>query len=181
MPALSPACAPPCSRRSPRLQAKHLTRDQYAMNHPAGRIGKRLMLRVSDVMLRCAAGTAGWRKRAGRGLHGGAAQGGAAGCGQSRPKRRLGHRRLRVPAVSRNGYGHSHKWRAGRRPAVEAQRQACARASVACRNGKVPVVQPDALMPEVLVELTGKRCGFGSRSLPRTLPAGPGGTPCWEA
>lgn len=32
-------------------QAKHLTRDEYAMNHPAGRIGRRLILRVSDVML----------------------------------------------------------------------------------------------------------------------------------
>lgn len=37
----------------PGPQAKHLTRDQYAMNHPAGRIGKRLMLRVADVMIRC--------------------------------------------------------------------------------------------------------------------------------
>lgn len=60
------------------MQAKHLTRDQYAMNHPAGRIGKRLILRVADVML---------------------------------------------------------------------------------RNGKVPVVQPETLMPEVLVELTSKSCG----------------------
>ena len=34
------------------MQAKHLTRDEYAMNHPAGRIGRRLMLRVADVMLR---------------------------------------------------------------------------------------------------------------------------------
>ncbi|KAK9801353.1 hypothetical protein WJX73_009327 [Symbiochloris irregularis] len=33
------------------MQAKHLTADQYAMNHPAGRIGKRLILRVSDLML----------------------------------------------------------------------------------------------------------------------------------
>ncbi|KAL6779779.1 hypothetical protein ACKKBG_A13690 [Auxenochlorella protothecoides x Auxenochlorella symbiontica] len=33
------------------MQAKHLTRDEYAMNHPAGRIGRRLILRVSDVML----------------------------------------------------------------------------------------------------------------------------------
>jgi arabinose-5-phosphate isomerase len=33
------------------LQARHLTQDEYAMNHPAGRIGKRLILRVSDVML----------------------------------------------------------------------------------------------------------------------------------
>ena len=32
-------------------QAKHLTQDQYAMNHPAGRIGKRLTLRVADVMV----------------------------------------------------------------------------------------------------------------------------------
>ncbi len=31
-------------------QAKHLTQDQYAMNHPAGRIGKRLTLRVADLM-----------------------------------------------------------------------------------------------------------------------------------
>ncbi|KAL4440560.1 hypothetical protein ABPG75_003561 [Micractinium tetrahymenae] len=60
------------------MQAKHLTRDQYAMNHPAGRIGKRLILRVADVML---------------------------------------------------------------------------------RNGKVPVVQPDMLMPQVLVELSSKSCG----------------------
>merc|ERR1719265_1705115 len=32
------------------MQAKSLTMDQYAMNHPAGRIGKRLILRVRDVM-----------------------------------------------------------------------------------------------------------------------------------
>ncbi len=32
-------------------QAKQLTQDEYAMNHPSGRIGKRLMLRVTDVML----------------------------------------------------------------------------------------------------------------------------------
>ena len=32
------------------LQARGLTQDQYAMNHPAGRIGKRLVLRVQDVM-----------------------------------------------------------------------------------------------------------------------------------
>ena len=32
-------------------QARNLTQDEYAMNHPAGRIGKRLILRVSDVML----------------------------------------------------------------------------------------------------------------------------------
>jgi len=32
------------------MQAKNLTKDQYAMNHPAGRIGKRLILRVCDVM-----------------------------------------------------------------------------------------------------------------------------------
>ena len=31
------------------MQAKNLTKDQYAMNHPAGRIGKRLILRVADV------------------------------------------------------------------------------------------------------------------------------------
>ena len=36
-----------CSSR----QAKRLTREQYAMNHPAGRIGKRLTLRVVDVMV----------------------------------------------------------------------------------------------------------------------------------
>lgn len=36
------------------MQAKHLTRDEYAMNHPAGRIGRRLILRVADVMLKCA-------------------------------------------------------------------------------------------------------------------------------
>ena len=33
------------------MQAKQLTQDQYAMNHPAGRIGKRLMLRVADLMI----------------------------------------------------------------------------------------------------------------------------------
>jgi arabinose-5-phosphate isomerase len=27
-----------------------LTQNQYAMNHPAGRIGKRLVLKVTDVM-----------------------------------------------------------------------------------------------------------------------------------
>lgn len=32
------------------MQAKNLTKDEYAMNHPAGRIGKRLILRVCDVM-----------------------------------------------------------------------------------------------------------------------------------
>lgn len=32
-------------------QAKRLTQEDYAMNHPAGRIGKRLILRVHDVML----------------------------------------------------------------------------------------------------------------------------------
>lgn len=32
-------------------QAKRLTQEEYAMNHPAGRIGKRLILRVHDVML----------------------------------------------------------------------------------------------------------------------------------
>jgi arabinose-5-phosphate isomerase len=31
-------------------QAKKLTMDEYAMNHPAGRIGKRLILKVADVM-----------------------------------------------------------------------------------------------------------------------------------
>lgn len=31
------------------MQAKNLTKDQYAMNHPAGRIRKRLILRVADV------------------------------------------------------------------------------------------------------------------------------------
>lgn len=36
------------------LQARHLSEDEYAKNHPAGRIGKRLMLRVSDVMLHSA-------------------------------------------------------------------------------------------------------------------------------
>jgi hypothetical protein len=34
----------------PVLQAKKLTMDEYAMNHPAGRIGKRLILKVGDVM-----------------------------------------------------------------------------------------------------------------------------------
>lgn len=33
------------------MLSRNLTKDQYAMNHPAGRIGKRLMLRVSDVMI----------------------------------------------------------------------------------------------------------------------------------
>lgn len=32
------------------LQAKKLTMDEYAMNHPAGRIGKRLILKVGDIM-----------------------------------------------------------------------------------------------------------------------------------
>lgn len=32
------------------MQAKALTMDEYAMNHPAGRIGKRLILHVQDVM-----------------------------------------------------------------------------------------------------------------------------------
>ncbi|CAM6092668.1 unnamed protein product [Calypogeia fissa] len=32
------------------MQQKHLTREEYALNHPAGRIGKRLILRVQDVM-----------------------------------------------------------------------------------------------------------------------------------
>jgi len=32
------------------MQAKKLTMDEYAMNHPAGRIGKRLILKVGDVM-----------------------------------------------------------------------------------------------------------------------------------
>ncbi|XP_059069991.1 probable arabinose 5-phosphate isomerase [Cryptomeria japonica] len=34
------------------MQAKNMTRDQYALNHPAGRIGKRLIFRVQDVMKR---------------------------------------------------------------------------------------------------------------------------------
>lgn len=33
------------------MLSRNLTKDQYAMNHPAGRIGKRLMLHVSDVMI----------------------------------------------------------------------------------------------------------------------------------
>lgn len=32
------------------MELKGLTQNQYAMNHPAGRIGKRLVLKVSDVM-----------------------------------------------------------------------------------------------------------------------------------
>ena len=32
------------------MHAKGLTPDEYAMNHPAGRIGKRLVLKVADVM-----------------------------------------------------------------------------------------------------------------------------------
>ena len=50
-----------CSCQSPQTpitiqyQAKQLTRDQYAANHPAGRIGKRLTLRVVDLMLTGAA------------------------------------------------------------------------------------------------------------------------------
>lgn len=35
------------------MQVRNLTRDEFAMNHPAGRIGRRLILRVADVMLRC--------------------------------------------------------------------------------------------------------------------------------
>jgi arabinose-5-phosphate isomerase len=34
------------------MQVRNLTRDEFAMNHPAGRIGRRLILRVADVMLR---------------------------------------------------------------------------------------------------------------------------------
>lgn len=34
------------------MQARHLSREEYAMNHPAGRIGRRLILRVVDVMRR---------------------------------------------------------------------------------------------------------------------------------
>ena len=40
---------PPAPPPAP-VQANHLTRDEYAMNHPAGRIGKRLMLKVADIM-----------------------------------------------------------------------------------------------------------------------------------
>jgi len=32
------------------MQAKSISMDEYAMNHPAGRIGKRLILRVKDLM-----------------------------------------------------------------------------------------------------------------------------------
>jgi arabinose-5-phosphate isomerase len=32
------------------MQCKELTPEAFALNHPAGRLGKRLMLRVSDVM-----------------------------------------------------------------------------------------------------------------------------------
>eukprot|EP00899_Mesostigma_viride_P007570 jgi/Mesvir1/16814/Mv15176-RA.1 len=32
------------------MQERQLTKEQYALNHPAGRIGKRLVLKVSDVM-----------------------------------------------------------------------------------------------------------------------------------
>ena len=32
------------------MNATKLTREQYAMNHPAGRIGKRLTVKVPDVM-----------------------------------------------------------------------------------------------------------------------------------
>ena len=38
-------------RKSCCCQAKRLTQEDFAMNHPAGRIGKRLILRVHDVML----------------------------------------------------------------------------------------------------------------------------------
>ena len=31
-------------------RAKALTTDAYAMNHPAGRLGKRLILKVKDIM-----------------------------------------------------------------------------------------------------------------------------------
>ena len=43
------------TRRGNAVQAKRLTQEEFAMNHPAGRIGKRLMLRVADVMLTGAA------------------------------------------------------------------------------------------------------------------------------
>ena len=33
------------------MMSRNLSKDEYAMNHPAGRIGKRLMLGVSDVMI----------------------------------------------------------------------------------------------------------------------------------
>mmetsp|Transcript_34916 Transcript_34916/g.99003 ORF Transcript_34916/g.99003 Transcript_34916/m.99003 type:complete len:354 (+) Transcript_34916:77-1138(+) len=33
------------------MLSRNLTKDEYAMNHPAGRIGKRLMLGVKDVMI----------------------------------------------------------------------------------------------------------------------------------
>lgn len=33
------------------MLSRNLTKDEYAMNHPAGRIGKRLMLQVEDVMI----------------------------------------------------------------------------------------------------------------------------------
>eukprot|EP00249_Psilotum_nudum_P028906 c38901_g1_i1 orf=238-1263(+) len=32
------------------MQAKNLTREEYALNHPAGRIGKHLIFRVQDIM-----------------------------------------------------------------------------------------------------------------------------------
>mmetsp|Transcript_12034 Transcript_12034/g.39584 ORF Transcript_12034/g.39584 Transcript_12034/m.39584 type:complete len:356 (-) Transcript_12034:898-1965(-) len=34
------------------MQARGLSKEAYAMNHPAGRIGKRLVLRVTDVMVK---------------------------------------------------------------------------------------------------------------------------------
>ncbi|KAL3696855.1 hypothetical protein R1sor_010931 [Riccia sorocarpa] len=34
------------------MKAKNLTKEEYALNHPAGRIGKRLIFRVEDVMKR---------------------------------------------------------------------------------------------------------------------------------
>ncbi|KAG6554764.1 hypothetical protein Mapa_003783 [Marchantia paleacea] len=34
------------------MQAKNLTKEEYASNHPAGRIGKRLIFKVEDVMKR---------------------------------------------------------------------------------------------------------------------------------
>ena len=32
------------------MQAKDVTKDEYAMNHPGGKLGKQLMLHVSDIM-----------------------------------------------------------------------------------------------------------------------------------
>ena len=112
------------------MQANHLTRDEYAMNHPAGRIGKRLMLRVADVMLRCA-WAAGW----------------AVAC-SSRSCSLLRW----LPCCLRNPSVLLVPSSPSRLPLLTPPRPD------PCSNGKVPVVTPDTLMPQVLVELSSKGC-----------------------